>query len=393
MRRRASDGDRRRGSRSRNRSSARRSWRRSSGRSSRAGSSRGRTSSSSRSKFCDVHRRAALGRDELLHDGAPHRRRGARARARRRGASCLPSPGSRRRTSSSTWARSRCSCDVDLATFNVDPVAARGGRHAERTVGMIPVHLFGLSADMDPILELAREHGLWVVEDAACAFGDCVPRRPCRHLRRRRLLQLPPAQVDHDRRGRDDHDGARRARRAVPVAARPRRLALRSRPARVERLVPALRVPPPRLQLPHDGHAGRARLRADGPRPTGVLDERRGVPRAYDEQLAGLELAPDRRPCRTGTTTAIRRTSASSGRRSRRSTTSSRLTHPRNALMATLEERWHLDPAGNARRRLSRASTARSTACDRDRLPERRSRRPALAHAAALRADDRRGAG
>jgi len=33
------------------------------------------------------------------------------------------------------------------------------------------VHLFGLSADMDPILELARRHSLWVVEDAACSLG------------------------------------------------------------------------------------------------------------------------------------------------------------------------------------------------------------------------------
>jgi dTDP-4-amino-4,6-dideoxygalactose transaminase len=36
---------------------------------------------------------------------------------------------------------------------------------------MIPVHLFGLCAKMDPILEIARKHDLWVVEDAACALG------------------------------------------------------------------------------------------------------------------------------------------------------------------------------------------------------------------------------
>lgn len=60
--------------------------------------------------------------------------------------------------------------DVDLDTFNIDPVAAAEAI-TERTVGMIPVHLFGLAAEMDPLLDLAKKHDLWVVEDAACAFG------------------------------------------------------------------------------------------------------------------------------------------------------------------------------------------------------------------------------
>ncbi|MGH2358605.1 MAG: DegT/DnrJ/EryC1/StrS family aminotransferase [Candidatus Limnocylindria bacterium] len=61
-------------------------------------------------------------------------------------------------------------CDIDLDTFNID-VGQIEARITPRTVGLIPVHLFGLSADLDPLLELARRHGLWVVEDAACAFG------------------------------------------------------------------------------------------------------------------------------------------------------------------------------------------------------------------------------
>lgn len=61
-------------------------------------------------------------------------------------------------------------CDVDLETFNVD-VAQVESKITDRTVGIIPVHLFGLAADMDPIMALARDRGLWVVEDAACAFG------------------------------------------------------------------------------------------------------------------------------------------------------------------------------------------------------------------------------
>ena len=61
-------------------------------------------------------------------------------------------------------------CDIDLATFNVD-VAAIESLVTARTVGILPVHLFGLSADMDPILDIAKRRGLWVVEDAACGFG------------------------------------------------------------------------------------------------------------------------------------------------------------------------------------------------------------------------------
>jgi len=61
-------------------------------------------------------------------------------------------------------------CDIDLTTFNVDPARLEEAV-TPKTVGMIPVHLFGLSADMEPILELAAKHGLWVVEDAACGFG------------------------------------------------------------------------------------------------------------------------------------------------------------------------------------------------------------------------------
>ena len=61
--------------------------------------------------------------------------------------------------------------DVDLHTYNVD--VAQLERHVTpRTVGIIPVHLFGLSADMAPIMEFAARHGLWVVEDAACGFDS-----------------------------------------------------------------------------------------------------------------------------------------------------------------------------------------------------------------------------
>jgi perosamine synthetase len=61
-------------------------------------------------------------------------------------------------------------CDIDLNTFNIatDQIEAL---ITPRTVGIIPVHLFGLCADMQPIMDIAKRHSLWVVEDAACAFG------------------------------------------------------------------------------------------------------------------------------------------------------------------------------------------------------------------------------
>ncbi|HEX7833322.1 MAG TPA: DegT/DnrJ/EryC1/StrS family aminotransferase [Thermoanaerobaculia bacterium] len=61
-------------------------------------------------------------------------------------------------------------CDIDLATYNVDPTLAEAAV-TSRTKGIVPVHLFGLTAEMDPLLDLARKHNLWTVEDAACAFG------------------------------------------------------------------------------------------------------------------------------------------------------------------------------------------------------------------------------
>lgn len=60
--------------------------------------------------------------------------------------------------------------DIDPTTFNVDPRAVAAAV-TRRTVGIIPVHLFGLPAAMDELLAIARRHGLWVVEDAACGLG------------------------------------------------------------------------------------------------------------------------------------------------------------------------------------------------------------------------------
>ena len=61
-------------------------------------------------------------------------------------------------------------CDIDLSTFNID-VEQLASKITKKTKAIIPVHLFGLSADMEPIVSLARQFNLFVLEDAACGFG------------------------------------------------------------------------------------------------------------------------------------------------------------------------------------------------------------------------------
>jgi dTDP-4-amino-4,6-dideoxygalactose transaminase len=60
--------------------------------------------------------------------------------------------------------------DVDAASFTIDPAAVER-LITDRTRALVPVHLYGQCADLDPLLELAQTHGLKVVEDAAQAVG------------------------------------------------------------------------------------------------------------------------------------------------------------------------------------------------------------------------------
>jgi dTDP-4-amino-4,6-dideoxygalactose transaminase len=60
--------------------------------------------------------------------------------------------------------------DIHPGTFNIDPARIEEKINV-RTKAIIPVHLFGHPADMDPIRDLARRYGLKVIEDCAQAFG------------------------------------------------------------------------------------------------------------------------------------------------------------------------------------------------------------------------------
>jgi len=60
--------------------------------------------------------------------------------------------------------------DIDPVSFTMD-VGQIEGKISPRTKAILPVHLFGQPADMDPILAMAEEHGLWVIEDACQAHG------------------------------------------------------------------------------------------------------------------------------------------------------------------------------------------------------------------------------
>ena len=60
--------------------------------------------------------------------------------------------------------------DIDPQTFNIDPIELRKTVTA-KTRAIIPVHLFGLSADMDVVMDIAEKNNIAVVEDAACSLG------------------------------------------------------------------------------------------------------------------------------------------------------------------------------------------------------------------------------
>lgn len=60
--------------------------------------------------------------------------------------------------------------DIDPETFNIDPDSIAAAI-TDRTVGVIPVSLFGQTSEMDAVTKIASENDLWVMEDAAQSFG------------------------------------------------------------------------------------------------------------------------------------------------------------------------------------------------------------------------------
>ena len=75
-------------------------------------------------------------------------------------------------------------CDIDPVTYNIDPssleevlLKLQKARRLGRVKGLIPVHLYGQVADMDPIMKLAAKYDLRVIEDAAQAIGSEYPGR------------------------------------------------------------------------------------------------------------------------------------------------------------------------------------------------------------------------
>ena len=160
-------------------------------------------------------------------------------------------------------------------------------RLTERTRAILPVHLFGRLVDMEPILDLARRHGLAVIEDAAQALGaeDSAAgaedvRTAGGHFRRSRvLLVLSHQEPRRLRRRRTGRDLERRARGQGEVAAQPRPVvALHPRDVGGNFRLDALQA---------------ALLRVKAPHVPAMNERRREVAASYGELFTGAGLAAD----------------------------------------------------------------------------------------------------
>jgi perosamine synthetase len=67
--------------------------------------------------------------------------------------------------------------DIDIKTFNIDPEAIEKAI-TEKTKAIMPVHIYGQAADMGKIMEIAKKHNLFVIEDAAQGIGVSFDKKP-----------------------------------------------------------------------------------------------------------------------------------------------------------------------------------------------------------------------
>jgi perosamine synthetase len=84
--------------------------------------------------------------------------------------------------------------DIDPRTYNLDPASAAAAI-TPATKAIMPVHQVGLPADMDAFVALADEHGLVLIEDAACAVGATYKGRPIGSLGPLTCFSLHPRKV------------------------------------------------------------------------------------------------------------------------------------------------------------------------------------------------------
>jgi dTDP-4-amino-4,6-dideoxygalactose transaminase len=168
--------------------------------------------------------------------------------------------------------------DIEAATWNMDP-ARLAAAITPRTRAIMPVHLFGQCADMDPILALARARGIAVVEDAAQALGAKDRGRPAGSMGEFGCFSFYPTKNlgglgDGGMIVTNDAALADQARLIRVHGSRPKYVTrVLGMNSRLDSLQAALLL----VKLPHLGR---------------YTEERRRHARAYDARLAGSPLAP-----------------------------------------------------------------------------------------------------
>jgi dTDP-4-amino-4,6-dideoxygalactose transaminase len=180
--------------------------------------------------------------------------------------------------------------DVEPEHFTLDPerlastVRAAGGRGAGRIKAVVPVHLYGQPADMPAITDVARRHGLYVVEDCAQAHGAALHDRRAGQWGHVAAFSFYPtknlgALGDGGALLTDDEALAARARLLREYGWRERYVSeIPGLNSRLDELQAAVL----RVKLPHLDHEN---------------ERRRQVARRYDEALAtGLAMPPAVRP-------------------------------------------------------------------------------------------------